>query len=117
MTTHTTEPFAAAVSAAADWRTALQQATTATWKAAGLSPFAAPYCVSHIERNGTYEGDLHYTDAAAVLTIATEYDGLVSREAVEDATCVSTRISVDGVTVRVWAYSYDAATPAGGETA
>ncbi|MER5892359.1 hypothetical protein [Streptomyces sp. NPDC001876] len=107
MTTETTEPSAAA--AAPDltgWRHAQQLATNATWKASGATD-VAPYCVTQIERNGAYIGDLHYAAPTPVRTIAAEY-GVPVTEAPAAGTdvCVSARITVDGVEVRAWAYTH-----------
>lgn len=107
MTTETTVP------APAPWRTAQQQVTNATWHVSAISD-TAPFCISQIERGDTYAGDLHYSAPEPVHAIAAAYDIPVTETPSGDTdTCLSARVTVDGIAVRAWAIVHGTRTPGG----
>lgn len=116
MNTHVTE-LPSPTEQPATWRAAQQMATNATWQASAAAP-VAPFCISQLERQGAYVGDLHYADCSPVRAIAAEYDAEVSATPASGRdVCVSTRVVVDGIEVRAWAITQDHEVLDGGDAA
>lgn len=104
MSTETTDPLAAAAEPDPAWRSAQQQATNATWQVSAVATPAAPFCISQAAIGDVYQGDLHYTSATPVRTIAREYDVPVTEAPASGGDiCVCARVTTDGIEVRAWA--------------
>ncbi|WP_406420864.1 hypothetical protein [Streptomyces sp. NBC_00842] len=106
MTTETTQSIQQAEAPHAPWRTALQLATNATWKASGVVDASAPFCISQTERSGVYVGDLHYTDVQAVQRFASAYGvELSAGPSAAGGTRHQATALVDGIQVQAWAFT------------
>ncbi|MER8262692.1 hypothetical protein ABT007_00690 [Streptomyces griseus] len=87
------------------WKSGLEQATDACWKAIGI-PTSARGPVAATQRDyegrGDYAGTVHYLLLAPLQEIAAAYGAPVTETTNDAGTTYSVIVPVDGINVTIW---------------